>query len=183
VKVQLKQRWLNRCLILLIACQSGVASAQISETELRTAFVYNFLKFIQWPHTPKGDLRLCVIAAEEHARQSLTQVEYKPIHGRNVDVIFLDDAKTIATQLNLCHMIYVPTSGIHIPLPHLLPKGLVLVKDDPLTNDHQVAIALVRSPNDNIEFWINDKAITQAGVLVSSQLMKLAKNQRNRVKK
>ena len=39
------------CLLLLLTCQdcSGAQSAEYKEYEVKAAFIYNFLKFVEWP--------------------------------------------------------------------------------------------------------------------------------------
>ena len=54
--------------------------------------------------------------------------------------------------------------------------GMLLVVDEPEREDGRVGISLNRTHEDRIEFTINDPAVRHAGVKISSQLLKLAKN-------
>lgn len=172
---------LRRCLVsgvgLLFLLQSLSVSAQASEAGLRVAFVYNFLKFIEWPNLQGNELFLCAIGAQNATRESLAQIDSKSTQKVTIKVLFLDDAGALEQKAGSCHLIYVPATGASLPLPMVIPAGVLLVVDDPQSEDARVGIALTRTREDRIEFTINDVAIKQAGVKVSSQLLKLAKKQ------
>lgn len=159
----------------LFLIQSVFASAQASEAGLRVAFVYNFLKFIEWPGLTEGNLSLCVLGARDVARQSLTQLHDKQHKNVTIKVVFIDLVADMGQQIQQCQMVYVPTTGADMPLPAAIPAGMLLVVDEPDLQDARVGIALTRTNDDRIEFRINDTAIKRAGVKISSQLLKLAK--------
>lgn len=162
---------------LMLLLQSAMVSAQASEAGLRVAFVYNFLKFIEWPARSGDDLYLCVLGAQGVTRESLSQINNKSNQKATIRVLFLDKVSEVEPQLGRCHLVYVPTTGADLPLPAILPDGVLLVMDEPDQNDGRVAIALNRTREDRIEFQINESAVKQAGVKVSSQLLKLARKQ------
>lgn len=151
------------------------ASANASEASLRVAFVYNFLKFIEWPAHKDQSVSLCALGAEGVTRQALAQLEKKSQPQRQTRVVYLDKTADLDQYLNSCQMIYRPASGERISLPAQLPTGVLLVADEPDPRDGRVAIALLRTNDNRIEFVINEQAIASAGVKVSSQLLKLAK--------
>lgn len=142
---------------------------------MRVAFVYNFLKFIEWPQAKNQPISLCALGAGEATRQALAQVEKKSRQQRPVHIIYLDNSADIDARLNSCHLLYRPVSGEHLLLPPLLPSGLLLVADEPGSGDGQVGIALLRTADNRIEFLIHEQAVIRAGVKISSQLLKLAK--------
>lgn len=152
-----------------------MASANASEAGLRVAFVYNFLKFIEWPQRKEQPVSLCALGAEGVARQALAQLEKKAQPQRQIRIVYLDKPDDLDNYLTSCQMIYRPNSGERFALPEQLPPGVLLVADEPHPSDRRVAIALMRTADNRIEFVINEQAIDRAGVKVSSQLLKLAK--------
>jgi hypothetical protein len=162
-------------LSIILGAHCLVASAQASEAGLRVAFVYNFLKFIEWPELKGDRFSLCALGAQDVARQSLAQLDDKPYQYRRIRVVYIDTVEDVATKLESCQLIYVPATGADMPLPQPFPAGVLLVMDEADANDARVGIALMRTQDNRIEFVINDPAIKQAGVKVSSQLLKLAK--------
>ena len=169
------RRWVYSGMWVLLTSPFFGASAQASEASLRVAFVYNFLKFIEWPQAERESISLCVLGAEEPSRQALAQMEKKFRQQRRIRVAYFANNRELQSQLSSCHMLYRPESSARFILPPLLPAGILLVADEPDPKEQQVSIALVRTLDNRIEFIINEAAIGQAGVKVSSQLLKLAK--------
>lgn len=163
-------------LSIVLGLHCLVASAQTSEAGLRVAFVYNFLKFIEWPDLKAAQFSFCVLAAQGVTRQSLLKLDNKPYDHRRIRVVYLDAATDLPATLSSCQLLYVPTTGANIPLPQPFPPGVLLVVDEADPNDGRVGISLQRTADNRIEFVMNEQAIQQAGVKVSSQLLKLAKN-------
>ncbi len=161
--------------VILLSTPFFVASAYASEASLRVAFVYNFLKFIEWPQAKNQPISLCALGAGEATRQALAQVEKKSRQQRPVHIIYLDNNADVGNSLDSCQMVYRPVSGEHLLLPQLLPSGVLLVADEPSASDSQVGIALIRTTDNRIEFLINKQAVMRSGVKISSQLLKLAK--------
>ncbi len=159
----------------LLSTPFFVSSANASEASLRVAFVYNFLKFIEWPQPKSQPISLCALGAGEVTRQALAQVEKKSQQQRPVKILYLDKSGDIDKHLHHCHMLYRPVSGEYLPLPESLPSGVLLVADEPDMDDTRVAIALMRTADNRIEFYINEQAVNRAEVKISSQLLKLAK--------
>lgn len=163
---------------LILSAHCLVASAQASEAGLRVAFVYNFLKFIEWPALEGSRFTLCALGAQDVTRQSLAQLDNKPYQYRRIHVVYIDSIEEVEQQLNACQLLYVPSSGADIQLPQPFPSGVLLVADDADSNDLRVGISLQRTGDNRIEFVMNEQAIQHAGVKVSSQLLKLAKKRK-----
>lgn len=163
---------------LILSLHCLVASAQASEAGLRVAFVYNFLKFIEWPALQGSEFTLCALAARDVTRQALAQLDNKPYQHWRIRVAYIDAADEVAQQLNSCQLLYVPNTGADIQLPQPFPSGVLLVADEADPNDTHVGISLQRTKDNRIEFVMNEQAIQHAGVKVSSQLLKLAKKRK-----
>jgi len=163
------------------------AQGASKEASLRVAFVYNFIKFTEWPNqTSSPSLRLCVLGADHDAKEALIplnrqpvitqKIDGKPVVKQSVDVVFLDDPANTLQQLKSCHILYRPSRAAPIAVPDPLPMGVLLIADDPDPSETNVSIALRRSRDGRIEFSISTAAVNVAGVNISSQLFKLAKN-------
>jgi hypothetical protein len=167
---------------ILLSMHCLVASAQASEAGLRVAFVYNFLKFIEWPALDGARFRLCALNAQDVTRQSLAQLDEKQYQQQRIQVVHIDSSSDVSQQLETCQLLYVPYSGAGFELPESFPAGVLLVVDEADANDARVGISLQRTADNRIEFVINEKALQHAGVKVSSQLLKLAKKRKERVR-
>ncbi len=163
----------------LLGAQALLASAQAAEASLRVAFVYNFLKFIEWPTQGDSAFTLCALNAQGAARQSLTELGSKTLQSRPINIIYIDLVTELSGQINRCQLLYVPTSGADFQLPQPFPSGVLLVMDEAHPDDARVGISLLRTIDSRIEFVMNERALNHAGVKVSSQLRKLAKKPKN----
>lgn len=164
-----------------------MAEGASNEAALRVAFVYKFIKFIEWPNqVGNSSLRLCALGADGDAKAALQPLNGQAVsrhivNGNSVvkqaiEVLYLDDVAAVQQHIKTCQMLYRPSHSSPIAIPHPPPAGVFLVADDPLPTDEDVGIALARNDDGRIEFSISSTAVAQAGVSVSSQLLKLAKN-------
>lgn len=169
-------RWRNGYRWVLIVCLLMPVCAWASEAALRVAFVYNFLKFIEWPDASTDSFDLCVLGAQGEMRDALDQLSTRSLNKRPIRLTYIEDNKTLATGLSNCQLIYWPASARRFTVPESLSEGVVLVTDEGNAALPQVSIGLHRTPDGRIEFTVNQAAVEQAGVRISSQLLKLAKN-------
>lgn len=153
------------------------ATAWSSEATLRVAFVFNFMKFIQWPnHDESSTLTLCALQTDDETRNALDQLKDKTANKHYIQLKYLNDNAQITEQLDSCNLVYQPSYATQFAIPDPLPKGVILVADEPTDYAPNISISLIRNNQGRIEFAINNNAINHAGVTVSSQLLKLAKN-------
>lgn len=164
-----------------------MAEGASNEAALRVAFVYKFIKFIEWPsQSTSPTLKLCALGADRDAKEALQPLNGQPVSRQIVDgnfvvkqaieTVYLDDAAAVLQHLKSCQMLYRPANSSPLVIPHPLPVGVLMVADDPLASEADVGIALARSDDGRIEFSISVAAAGHAGVSISSQLLKLAKN-------
>lgn len=153
------------------------ASAWSSEITLQVAFVYNFIKFIDWPtENPSSSLRLCVVGANKEMHEALDQLQGKSANKQVIELVYLSADKLAANPVESCQMIFRSGRAASVVLPNPLPKGVVLVTSEQGQDGESASIVMMRNSEGRIEFEINQAAVAQAGVKVSSQLLKLAKN-------
>ena len=159
--------------------------AQASEASLRVAFVYNFIKFIEWPELPDGELSLCVLGAKEETRAALIPIDNKVLQNRHIRVMYIDhlspaDDAGITQAFSHCELLYVTEAGAGLPFPQTLKAGQLVVKDEADPDDQRVSIALLRTADNRIEFLVNEPAVSHAGVKISSQLLRLTRKRGGR---
>ena len=167
----------------------SMAEAASNEAALRVAFVYKFIKFIEWPNqASSASLRLCALGADGDAKEALQPLNGQPVSRHIVDgnfvtkqaieILYLDDESGILEHINSCQLVYRPSHAIALRIPHPPPVGVFVVADDPSPTDVDIGIALTRSEDGRIEFSISTAAANHAGVNISSQLLKLSRNSR-----
>jgi YfiR/HmsC-like len=162
------------------------AQGASDEASVRVAFVFNFFKFGEWPNqAASSSLRLCALGADRETKAALAKVQGKrvteTIDGKTVvkqavEVVFLDNPASTLQELKSCHILYRPLHATPIAVPDPLPEGVLFVADEPQASERNVGIALARTPDGRIEFSVSLAATKQSGVIISSQLLRLAKS-------
>lgn len=152
-------------------------NAWSSEAPLQAALVYNIIKFIDWPaENPPPMLKLCVLDANKELHESLNLLNGKLANNQVIELVNLNSDRTAITEVGNCQMVFRPSLLTNTTLPHPLPKGVVLVINTQDPPDNDASIILMRNGEGKIEFEVNQAAVAHAGVKMSSQLLKLAKN-------
>lgn len=153
-------------LTLGLAASSASAAAPIQGPQMKAAMVYNFARFAAWPPNrfsgPSAPVVLCV--APSHALASaLAQLEGQPVGSRRLDV------RLTSAFGAACHMAVVGAETGPTQLQLLQQQGVMTVSDG--RSDSVVALVNVGRQT---RFEVDTRAARQAGVGLSSQLLRLA---------
>jgi hypothetical protein len=152
----------------LVALCAAAHAGQGTETDLKRAYVYNFVVLSAWPAETPPILRFCVAGA----------VASTPLHvlsGKSAGerILFVAAAPTPAHAVD-CHVLYIPAAE-----SGRLGAWLAAVAKQPtLTISDQAptpgAIVNLRIEENRIVFDVNTRAAAAARIVLSSQLIKLA---------
>jgi hypothetical protein len=166
---------LSRLLIAMTLFMSGTSAhcaESASDAAIKTAFLYNFFKFIDWPEIAnhQDTYNLC-ITHDDHFGDNLAALNNKVVASKPLAV-----HRDIADQaLKNCHIVFISnvanSAGIIRDL-HGMP--LITVSDNPNFIDQGGVIGLIQIDN-HLSFEINLDAANTNGVHISAQLLKLAK--------
>jgi hypothetical protein len=160
--------------LLLAVAIAGQARAESgSEAAVKTAFLYNFFKFIEWPEAVASQSAYILCTTDnDQLGDSLSVLENKTI-GNKPMVIRRD---INGKDLKNCHMVFISSSENAAAIVRDL-KGLpvVTVSDKPNFIDQGGMIGLVQGDN-RLSFEINLDVANADGVHISAKLLKLAKN-------
>ncbi len=72
------------------------------------AYLYNFLRFVEWPQSPDLGFKLCIGGDKEEYRQSLQALSTQTVREQRIDVTYIDfiNGADIA-QIKQCNMIFI----------------------------------------------------------------------------
>ena len=165
--------WLS----LLAVAVSAAAQNQLSEHQLKAAFVYNFAKFVEWPAgafgNPADPLRFCVLGDDVLAQELEELARSKTIAGRPV---MARRVKTLADTQH-CHVLFVGAQEkSRVPeLPASVRSATMLTigESDGFVNWGGVINLLL--DKDQLRFEVNLQAAEQARLKISSKLLALAR--------
>ncbi len=167
-------------LVIIFAMLSGsaatfAASPPANVYQVKTAFVYNFFKFISWPQdaspSPEAGITICVLGSDPlgDALESLTG---KEVNGKTLLVKRLRKKE----EANSCNALYICRSE-QARIGSILKgiKGNVLTIGDIKYFASSGGIINFVVVKNRVSFEINTDAAAQAGIRISSQLLKLAR--------
>ncbi len=156
-------------------CRAYAQPRQAEEFAVKAAYLYNFAKFTEWPPevfpTDGSPVFICVMG-EDPFGQSLNAIRGKTIGTRKVAV------RNIANidAASACHILFISASERE-HLDSIFEKArkthLLTVSDVEHFDRSGGMVSLVKE-GDRIRFAINADAAQQAGIKLSSQLLKLA---------
>lgn len=169
------------CMLLCGAVGLARAAPAVEDLDLKAAYIFNFIQFIEWPATDQaaeGDWPVCV-SPFSPLKRPLTALDGKLARkGRPIRVVLAEPG-----DLRQCRVLVLHSSDIEPMLRalRLLPlgHGILTVADGIAAagGSPDIMIALTELAG-RIEFGINPEASARAGLVVSSRLLRLAKGGR-----
>jgi hypothetical protein len=171
--------WLIRYAFVLavVLCHvSGVSVwAESTEQQVKTAFVYNFFKYVDWPANalPPSEqaVSLCVLG-QDSLGDALESLNAKTMQGRKVVVRKVGRA----AEADHCQALYVAKSGKEpvSSVVKVVREGVLTIGDVSGFASSGGMINFIVADT-RVSFEINIDAAERAGLKISSQLLKVAK--------
>jgi len=163
--------------VLLCAVNWPFLKAQESAEEyaVKAAFLYNFARFTEWPAEsfPEEDSPIIVcILGDDPFGGTIDFLKEKSIHGRPV---LLKREKTLS-NLKPCHVLFVSSSE-RSRLDQILGStedwSVLTISDIDEFAHKGGSVGFVRQDN-KMRFEVNPEATKEAGLRLSSRLLRLA---------
>lgn len=167
-------------LLLVFLFQSGagreISAGELSEYQVKAAFLYNFAKFVEWPERaysgPAANIVFCVMG-EDPFGDDLNVIKGKTVKEHKVAIKRISgdaDAQT-------CHILFISRSeeGRLEEALSALGKAPVLLVGDMERFARRGGMINFLMEKNRVTFEVNAEAAKKAGLSVSSQLLKLAR--------
>ena len=152
-----------------------IDTASSREYLIKAAFIYNFIKFVEWPtsaHNATDGAITVAIYGEDPFGLALETIRGKSVGGRKLVIKSCRNLK----DLNGCEVLFIPRSG-----QEALPQILAALKDghcltisdidDFSEKGGMITFIIVEN---KVRFKINLETTEKAKLKMSSQLLKLA---------
>jgi len=163
-------------LLLLAGMSMQSCRAELSELQVKSAYVLNFIKFVEWPASairPGDKLRLCVIGNDElHA--SLSALNGHKLGEHELQLVHVDSNPA----WNACNVLFIGEREQRRLGPIIKSLGaapVLTISDIPGFAERGGGIGLLNR-NDKMLFEVNLASTRQAGLRLSSQMLNLAAN-------
>jgi len=170
--------------LMVCLCLGLSASAQSPapiEASVKAVFLFNFSKYVTWPRAvmserSPAELKICVTTNDSFFTLLKSAVQGEEVDGKPLLPIALDGLDEAKT----CQILYVgntETPDAKIWLGAVRSSQVLTVGEGALNDD--TVIVFVREDN-RIRFDINRAAASRHGLNVSSKLLRLARQVRDR---
>jgi len=165
----------------LLICQSWVTSSAglpaVTESQMKAAYLYKFIKYISWAKeafTNSSTLRICVLADTDPFMGELEiAVKDEKVDGRLLEVKYINRA----SQINRCHTLFIERSE-EANLPEIFSvanQWFTLTISDMDHFVEQGGMIQLFTINNKIGFAIAPETIEKVGLKASAQLLQVAK--------
>jgi hypothetical protein len=164
-------------LLLLLALPAAAQEAQPLEYELKAAFLFNFVKFVEWPPEAfagaRSPLTICVYGQDPFGASLDGVVRGESLGERS---LLVQRPETL-DDLRDCHVLFVSRSE-----RQRMPEVLARVEGAPVltvgdTDGFLRAGGMINFvlEENKVRFLINQEAAERSGLRISSKLLRLAK--------
>ncbi len=162
--------------ILLFLCllffYSGTVFAGSVSGAVKTGFLFNFFKFVEWPEEVNDqNFRLCLVE-EGELGASVASLNGKRVKGKSITV----KRNVQGEAVKNCSMVFLPEDADSRKdlLKHLNGLPILTVGDGESFIDEGGMIGLIENGS-HLGFEVNLSQLKNAKLQVSAQLLKLAK--------
>ncbi|HSZ86829.1 MAG TPA: YfiR family protein [Puia sp.] len=167
---------LKRFVYLILFCLSAsTPQAQMREQEanLKAAFIYNFINYIDWDAgNNNNDFIIGIVGSSDVTKSLIDFSKGKTAKDKKIIVRVFNRPEDIEN----CQILFIP-KNISFSLHSILEKtdkGTLTISEETGFAEQGTALNFYIQ-NDKLKFEANIKAIDGAGLKASSQLLKLAK--------
>jgi hypothetical protein len=149
---------------------------KFEEYEVKAAFIYNFIKFIEWPDelTKKQSSPLNIyVLGHNPFGEALAAIQGTQVRGRTINVNRTNSVKGLTD----CHILFISSSETwHIPEILRSIKNLnILTIGDTAGFAGKGIIINFYTEEEKVRFEINLDAAKQANLTISSRLLTLSR--------
>ena len=140
------------------------------EYRVKAAYLYNFIKYVEWPDRQGGTLLICIAGQNPFGTVLEGLIRNERIHGLSLAT------KTILGFEPDCNVIFTPsTSNIPVYLRESLGMPILTVGETPRFIEQGGIINFFVDKGGAVRFEINRTAADRAKLRISSRLLQFAK--------
>lgn len=159
---------LSVALWLTLACAPLSRAAEVAQdrqAQMAAAYVFNFVKFVEWTEGSTADtLEVCFLGAAEVRNALAVSTAAKRAGNRRLVVRGVESSQSLAS----CHVVYVGEQSAGISAHRALTIG----ESEDFTRDG--GIIRLYTESNRLRFIVNVDNAKREGIQVSSNLLKLA---------
>lgn len=169
---------MKRLLAALLLLVPLLAAGQALEHEIKAAFVFKFLSFVEWPPQafarPETPIAIGVLGADDIYSELQEIVSGRVVQGRPVTVRRVREGEA----LNGLQVLYVGRGGAPVLAKLGQPRNLLVITEWDGALDQGSIINFVRSDG-RVRFEVALDTAERRGLHISSRMLAVAQNVRS----
>lgn len=160
--------------VCLATLPRPVNATDLSEPELKAAFVFNFLRFIEWPQSAfasDDNIKVCLFGKSQVTQAIEIMMQDKTANGHTISVSYIRNP----SQDKGCHVLFVDASERRSKAWIPNAPALLIIGDFEGFAQQNGTINLLAQGR-KVSFDINLGSAQRAGLKVNSRLLTVAHN-------
>lgn len=156
---------------LVVGAVRGEPFAQgvTREYRVKAAYLYNFVRYVEWPDTAKGRRLICVAGQNPFGTELESLIRNERVHGVPLVTEVIIEGRTD------CDVLFTPaTANVQVYLSKAAGLPTLTVGETPRFVQQGGMIGFYQD-GVNVRFEINPTAIVKAQLRISSRLLQLAR--------
>ena len=163
-------------IILIMAClifSGGIGAEEVlhEEYQVKAAFIYNILKFVDGLSGTTQELKFCIVGQNPFS-QVMSSIEGKTIKDRKI-VTKLFKAPSDSKDCQVFFFSQSEKGSLKEIMSTIKPEGVLTMGDTPGFETQGVVVNFYLQEK-SVRFWINLDSAKAAGLKFDSRLLKLA---------
>ena len=155
-------------LLMSYAAAGPLAQDVPLEYQVKAAYLYNFVKYVEWPEPPPT-LKICVAGQNPFGTVLTDLVRNERVRGMSIE------AQVILEPQSDCHVVFVPKTANAAAYLRLASGAPILTVGEAPQFIEQGGLIRFRLDGGKVRFDINRSSAEKVRLRVSSRLLQLAK--------
>ncbi len=164
-------------LIFSILTASPVAAVEkdFPEAKIKAAYLFNFLRFIEWPADHAAEAHICVIGQKNGYQDAFRTLRSQSLNDQRIVIRELTDIDNPQTLLS-CQIIFVTTAANHRQkiVFNTLKGSKALTVGESSGFARQGGMINFIEKDSKIRFEINLRTANEAGLRITSKILRIA---------
>jgi len=165
-------------LLALLVCGQPAAAQRGLEYEVKAAFIYNFIQFVEWPQTafadPAAPFRVCVYGDNPFGSALERTIRGEQVNGHPIAI----ERVAVGGMVTQCQLLFVPQSQSARTAGVLRAAGEAPVLSVGESPNFLRAGGMINLfvEGGRVRFDVNLSAASARGLVASSKLLRVARN-------
>jgi hypothetical protein len=157
--------------VLVICGRVDASDMQAREDQLKAAYLFNFVKFVEWPAAIGETLTVCFIGGGGVQEALAINIDKKRVGARNLAARQVDAS---SSALKSCNVLYVDSASLSASDGLLRSVQTALTVSDASGFARNGGMIELFTESNRLRFSVNIENTRRAGLKISSSLLQLA---------